>query len=101
MADSKLPRHQYHHSMFSKEAAAKSLVLIATQGFIYLCSLLLYLEVICGNEKLCAATLISSTLHLGAEMKLCEKSREYPSLRNIKQVCSQSVIYASELQNRL
>lgn len=51
MADSKLSRHQYHHSMFSKEAAAKSLVLIATQGFIYLCSLLLYLEVICGNES--------------------------------------------------
>lgn len=88
MADSKLSRHQYHHSMFSAEAAAKSLVLLATQGFIYLCSLL---EGICGNEKLCAAILISSTLHLGAEMKLCEKSREYPSLRNIKQVCSHSL----------
>lgn len=57
----------------------------------YLCPLSLYLEDICGNEKLCAAILISSTLHLGAERKLCEKSREYPSLRNIKQVCSHSM----------
>lgn len=58
---------------------------------LFICALLLYLEGICGNEKLCAAILISSTLHLGAEMKLCEKSREYPSLRNIKQVCSHSL----------
>jgi len=98
-AYNKLYRHQYHSMFSSKEGVgAKCLVLIAAWEFMYLCFLLLYLQDTCGNEKLPAAILTSSTLHLRAKINILQ---DWIFCNFFSYMWSHYVIYASELQTRL
>lgn len=84
MAEKKLYRHQYR-STFSSEAGvgARSLLLIPAWNFLYLRFLLLYLQDTRGHEKLPAATLTSSPLHLGLRLCSLKKLQNSPACKTL------------------